>query len=153
MTRNQPACIDNTEYLAYVRQSYLTRLRENLPKTVLEKDSWLTPPPIMQEVGGDFITFFFSVLVVAAHCGGVKSNNYIFFIGVPAFEEDLHSPHGTEIHSRNYSTEESTGTIHHLSLTILYLYECWSHDIHIHLNVDIQSTLQSTSLHQCHGQI
>uniref|UniRef100_A0A3B4V5C7 Unconventional myosin-Ih-like n=1 Tax=Seriola dumerili TaxID=41447 RepID=A0A3B4V5C7_SERDU len=50
MTRNQPACIDNSEYLAYVRQNYLTRLRENLPKTVLEKDSWLTPPPIMHEV-------------------------------------------------------------------------------------------------------
>ncbi|XP_044190564.1 unconventional myosin-Ih isoform X2 [Thunnus albacares] len=49
MTRNQPACVDNSEYLAYVRQNYLTRLRENLPKTVLEKDSWLTPPPIMKE--------------------------------------------------------------------------------------------------------
>uniref|UniRef100_A0A3Q3M6A5 Myosin IHb n=1 Tax=Mastacembelus armatus TaxID=205130 RepID=A0A3Q3M6A5_9TELE len=50
MTRNQPASIDNSEYLAYVRQSYLTRLKENLPKTVLDKDSWLTPPPIMREV-------------------------------------------------------------------------------------------------------
>uniref|UniRef100_H3CUJ6 Myosin IHb n=1 Tax=Tetraodon nigroviridis TaxID=99883 RepID=H3CUJ6_TETNG len=47
--RNQPMCIDNSEYLAYVRHSYLARLRENLPKTVLEKDSWLTPPPVMQE--------------------------------------------------------------------------------------------------------
>ncbi|XP_040012773.1 unconventional myosin-Ic isoform X5 [Xiphias gladius] len=50
MTRNQPACTDNSDYLAYVRQNYLTRLKENLPKTLLEKDSWLTPPPIMQEV-------------------------------------------------------------------------------------------------------
>uniref|UniRef100_A0A8C9YLY2 Unconventional myosin-Ih-like n=1 Tax=Sander lucioperca TaxID=283035 RepID=A0A8C9YLY2_SANLU len=49
MTRNQPVCVDNSEYLAYVRQNYLTRLRDNLPKTVMEKDSWLTPPPIMQE--------------------------------------------------------------------------------------------------------
>ncbi|KAF7217069.1 transcript variant X1 [Nothobranchius furzeri] len=49
MTRNQPACIDNSEYLAYVRQSYLTRLKETLPKTVLEKDCWLTPPPVMRE--------------------------------------------------------------------------------------------------------
>uniref|UniRef100_A0A672ZM36 Myosin IHb n=1 Tax=Sphaeramia orbicularis TaxID=375764 RepID=A0A672ZM36_9TELE len=54
MTRNQPACIDNSEYLAYVRQNYLTRLKENLPKTVLEKDAWLTPPPIMQEVRDRF---------------------------------------------------------------------------------------------------
>ncbi|XP_004074969.2 unconventional myosin-Ih isoform X1 [Oryzias latipes] len=50
MTRNQPACVDNSEYLTYVRLNYLTRLKENLPKTVLEKDSWLTPPPIMTEV-------------------------------------------------------------------------------------------------------
>ncbi|KAM4532820.1 unconventional myosin-Ih isoform 2-T2 [Fundulus diaphanus] len=49
MTRNQPACIDNSEYLAYVRQNYLTRLKENLPKTVLETASWLTPPPILKE--------------------------------------------------------------------------------------------------------
>lgn len=54
MTRNQPASLDNSEYLAYVRQNYLTRLKDNLPKTVIEKDSWLTPPPIMQEVGDAF---------------------------------------------------------------------------------------------------
>ncbi|KAG7224011.1 hypothetical protein INR49_015268 [Caranx melampygus] len=50
MTRNQPACVENSEYLAYVRQNYLTRLRENLPNTVLERDCWLTPPPIMQDL-------------------------------------------------------------------------------------------------------
>ncbi|KAJ4926485.1 hypothetical protein JOQ06_008658 [Pogonophryne albipinna] len=49
MTRNQAVSVDNIEYLAYVRQNYLTRLKDNLPKTVLEKDSWLTSPPIMQE--------------------------------------------------------------------------------------------------------
>uniref|UniRef100_A0A3Q3FUC3 Myosin IHb n=1 Tax=Labrus bergylta TaxID=56723 RepID=A0A3Q3FUC3_9LABR len=54
MTRNEPSCNDNSEYLAYVRQNYLIRLRENLPKTVLEKDCWLTPPPIMKEVGDTF---------------------------------------------------------------------------------------------------
>ncbi|CAL8281316.1 unnamed protein product [Gadus morhua 'NCC'] len=49
MMRNQPACSDNTEYLAFVRQNYLTRLKGNLPKTLLDKNSWPTPPPIMQE--------------------------------------------------------------------------------------------------------
>ncbi|XP_056147198.1 unconventional myosin-Ih [Lampris incognitus] len=49
MTRHEPSCSDNSEYLAFVRQSYLTRLKENLPKTVLDKNIWLTPPPIMQE--------------------------------------------------------------------------------------------------------
>uniref|UniRef100_A0A3P9P9U1 Unconventional myosin-Ih-like n=1 Tax=Poecilia reticulata TaxID=8081 RepID=A0A3P9P9U1_POERE len=55
MTRNQPACIDNSEYLAYVRQNYLTRLKENLPKSVLDMDSWLTPPPILKEVNELFM--------------------------------------------------------------------------------------------------
>ncbi|KAK0134622.1 Unconventional myosin-Ih [Merluccius polli] len=49
MMRNQPACSDNTEYLAFVRHNYLTRLKDNLPKNVLDKNSWPTAPPIMQE--------------------------------------------------------------------------------------------------------
>uniref|UniRef100_A0A8C1E830 Myosin IHb n=1 Tax=Cyprinus carpio carpio TaxID=630221 RepID=A0A8C1E830_CYPCA len=50
MNRNQPVSMDNSDYLAFVRQSYLTRLKDNLPKSVLDKTIWLTPPPIMQEV-------------------------------------------------------------------------------------------------------
>uniref|UniRef100_A0A8C1E365 Myosin IHb n=1 Tax=Cyprinus carpio carpio TaxID=630221 RepID=A0A8C1E365_CYPCA len=49
MNRNQPVSMDNSDYLAFVRQSYLTRLKDNLPKSVLDKTIWLTPPPIMQE--------------------------------------------------------------------------------------------------------
>lgn len=55
MTRYQPACIDNSEYLAHVRHSYLTRLKENLPTNVLKKDSWLTAPPVMHEVGDNLV--------------------------------------------------------------------------------------------------
>lgn len=50
MTRGQAKTTDNSEYLAFVRQSYLNRLRNNLPKTVLDKTTWLTPPPVMIEV-------------------------------------------------------------------------------------------------------
>ncbi|XP_024113501.1 unconventional myosin-Ic isoform X2 [Oryzias melastigma] len=63
MTRNQPACVDNSEYLTYVRLNYLTRLKENLPKTVLEKDSWLTPPPIMKEVSQLLKTIYIRCMV------------------------------------------------------------------------------------------
>ncbi|XP_023664401.1 unconventional myosin-Ih-like isoform X1 [Paramormyrops kingsleyae] len=49
MTRNQPVCRENTEYLTFIRQSYLTRLKENLPKNVLDRKSWLTPPPLLKE--------------------------------------------------------------------------------------------------------
>uniref|UniRef100_A0A8C9TBI4 Myosin IHb n=1 Tax=Scleropages formosus TaxID=113540 RepID=A0A8C9TBI4_SCLFO len=47
MNRNQPVCVDNAEYLTFVRQNYLIRLKENLPKNLLDKNTWLTPPPIM----------------------------------------------------------------------------------------------------------
>ncbi|KAM4576529.1 unconventional myosin-Ih [Odontesthes bonariensis] len=49
MTRGQAKTTDNSEYLVFVRQSYLNRLRDNLPKTVLDKTSWLTPPPVLTE--------------------------------------------------------------------------------------------------------
>ncbi|KAI7813243.1 putative unconventional myosin-Ih, partial [Triplophysa rosa] len=49
MTRREAKTTDNSEYLAFVRQSYLNRLKNNLPKTVLDKTTWLTPPPVMTE--------------------------------------------------------------------------------------------------------
>ncbi|XP_061655785.1 unconventional myosin-Ih isoform X2 [Phyllopteryx taeniolatus] len=49
MARSEPTGADNREYLAYVRQNYLTRLKQNLPQTLVRSDSWLSPPPIMKE--------------------------------------------------------------------------------------------------------
>uniref|UniRef100_A0AAV2IWL8 Uncharacterized protein n=1 Tax=Knipowitschia caucasica TaxID=637954 RepID=A0AAV2IWL8_KNICA len=49
MTRHDAAGADNSEYLTYVRQSYLTRLKDSLPLSLMEREAWLTPPPIMQE--------------------------------------------------------------------------------------------------------
>ncbi len=113
ITRNQPSCIDNSEYLAYVRQSYLTRLMENLPKTVLEKDSWPTAPPIMQEVGDTFLipaVSDFKAACMSTLAGDFGNSCTVFFLGFPALEEALHSPHGMEVCSGNHPTEESTGT-------------------------------------------
>lgn len=50
MERGQAKTTDNSEYLAFVRQSYLTRLKGHLPKTVLDKTSWLSPPAVLAEV-------------------------------------------------------------------------------------------------------
>ncbi|MGH0146443.1 UNVERIFIED_CONTAM: hypothetical protein FKN15_008275 [Acipenser sinensis] len=47
MYRNQPLCDENAEYLNFVRYNYLTRLREHLPKHVLDK-TWLKPPAVME---------------------------------------------------------------------------------------------------------
>ncbi|XP_046697346.1 unconventional myosin-Ih isoform X1 [Silurus meridionalis] len=49
LTRGEAKPTDNSEYLAFVRQSYLNRLKNNLPKTVLDKSTWLTPPSVMRE--------------------------------------------------------------------------------------------------------
>lgn len=50
MSRGQAKTTDNSEYLAFVRQNYLNRLRDNLPKTVLDKTTWLPPPAVLAEV-------------------------------------------------------------------------------------------------------
>uniref|UniRef100_A0AAQ6IVV0 Myosin IHa n=1 Tax=Anabas testudineus TaxID=64144 RepID=A0AAQ6IVV0_ANATE len=49
MTRGQAKSTDNSEYLAFVRQSYLNRLKGNLPKNVLDKTTWLSPPAVLTE--------------------------------------------------------------------------------------------------------
>uniref|UniRef100_A0A3B3QXB4 Myosin IH n=1 Tax=Paramormyrops kingsleyae TaxID=1676925 RepID=A0A3B3QXB4_9TELE len=50
MTRHEASTTDNSEYLTFVRHSYLTRLKNQLPKTVLDKTTWLAPPPVVKEV-------------------------------------------------------------------------------------------------------
>ncbi|XP_014883090.1 unconventional myosin-Ih [Poecilia latipinna] len=49
INRGEAKSTDNSEYLAFVRQSYLNRLKNNLPKTVLDKTTWLTPPAVLTE--------------------------------------------------------------------------------------------------------
>ncbi|XP_035513802.1 unconventional myosin-Ih [Morone saxatilis] len=49
MTRGQAKCTDNSEYLAFVRQNYLNRLKQTLPKTVLDKTTWQSPPAVLTE--------------------------------------------------------------------------------------------------------
>ncbi|XP_061674276.1 unconventional myosin-Ih [Syngnathoides biaculeatus] len=49
MTRGQAKVTDNSEYLAFVRQNYLNRLKDNLPETVLDKSTWLAPPSVLAE--------------------------------------------------------------------------------------------------------
>ncbi|XP_077570341.1 unconventional myosin-Ih-like [Stigmatopora nigra] len=49
LTRGQAKVTDNSEYLAFVRQNYLNRLKKNLPKTVLDKTTWLSPPHVLAE--------------------------------------------------------------------------------------------------------
>uniref|UniRef100_A0A8C7SNI0 Myosin IHb n=1 Tax=Oncorhynchus mykiss TaxID=8022 RepID=A0A8C7SNI0_ONCMY len=101
MTRNQPACVDNTEYLAFVRQNYLTRLKENLPKTVVDKNTWLTPPPIMDSLT-DHLIYLYCVCLphVQLQIKGLTSSifkgtkeNYPHSVGIPFVDTRISKPH------------------------------------------------------------
>ncbi|KAG2470339.1 MYO1H protein, partial [Polypterus senegalus] len=48
MYRNQPLCKENEEYLTFVRHNYLTKLKDHLPKNLLDK-SWLKPPAMLEK--------------------------------------------------------------------------------------------------------
>uniref|UniRef100_A0A672LRC8 Unconventional myosin-Ih-like n=1 Tax=Sinocyclocheilus grahami TaxID=75366 RepID=A0A672LRC8_SINGR len=76
MNRNQPVSMDNSEYLAFVRQSYLTRLKDNLPKSVLDKTTWLTPPPIMQEASV-FLRKLHTRLLLRKYVRGISSQQKV----------------------------------------------------------------------------
>ncbi|KAL2091871.1 hypothetical protein ACEWY4_011669 [Coilia grayii] len=63
MTRGEAKTTDNSEYLAFVRQNYLNRLKQNLPKTVLDKTTWQTPPPVLTETSGILRKLHYRLLV------------------------------------------------------------------------------------------
>ncbi|NXR08399.1 MYO1H protein, partial [Semnornis frantzii] len=49
INRKKPLCPENVEFVRLVQYNYLMKLREHLPKNVLDK-SWLQPPSILEEV-------------------------------------------------------------------------------------------------------
>ncbi|TDH12832.1 hypothetical protein EPR50_G00050340 [Perca flavescens] len=63
MTRGQAKSTDNSEYLAFVRQNYLNRLKGNLPKTVLDKTTWQTPPAVLTETSEILRKLYYRLMV------------------------------------------------------------------------------------------
>ncbi|KAM7017782.1 unconventional myosin-Ih [Tautogolabrus adspersus] len=63
MTRGQAKTTDNSEYLAFVRQNYLNRLKENLPKTVLDKTTWKTPAAVLEETSEILRKLYYRLMV------------------------------------------------------------------------------------------
>eukprot|EP00064_Thunnus_orientalis_P008277 superscaffoldBa00000975_g8300 len=63
MTRGQAKSADNSEYLAFVRQNFLNRLKLNLPKTVLDKTTWLTPPHVLIETSEILRKLYYRLMV------------------------------------------------------------------------------------------
>ena len=50
MHRMDEECDENREFIQFTKYNYLSKLRHNLPKTVLAK-SWPSTPALLQEVG------------------------------------------------------------------------------------------------------
>uniref|UniRef100_A0A3Q2CCB6 TH1 domain-containing protein n=1 Tax=Cyprinodon variegatus TaxID=28743 RepID=A0A3Q2CCB6_CYPVA len=71
INRGEAKSTDNSEYLAFVRQSYLNRLKNNLPKTVLDKTTWLTPPSVVAEVASEILRKLHYRLMVRRYVRGI----------------------------------------------------------------------------------
>ena len=49
INRKKPLCPENIQFVQLVQYNYLIKLRDHVPKNVLDK-SWLQPPSILEEV-------------------------------------------------------------------------------------------------------
>ena len=49
INRKKPLCPENVRFVQLVQYNYLMKLRDHVPKNVLDK-SWLQPPSILEEV-------------------------------------------------------------------------------------------------------
>lgn len=49
INRKKPLCPENIEFVRLVQYKYLMKLRDHIPRNVLDK-SWLQPPSILEEV-------------------------------------------------------------------------------------------------------
>ncbi|TNN26234.1 Unconventional myosin-Ih [Liparis tanakae] len=72
MTRGHAKNTDNSEYLAFVRQNYLSRLKGNLPQTVLDKTTWQTPPAVLAETS-ELLRRLHYRLMVRRYVGGLSA--------------------------------------------------------------------------------
>ncbi|XP_056273972.1 unconventional myosin-Ih isoform X2 [Pseudoliparis swirei] len=70
MTRGQARNTENSEYLAFVRQNYLNRLKGNLPETVLDKTTWQSPPAVLAETS-ELLRQLHSRLMVRRYVRGI----------------------------------------------------------------------------------
>lgn len=85
--RHEEYCPDNDYFLDHVRCSFLKKLRQNLPKSVLDK-SWPTPPPSLVEVCRKACCYY-RFEVSERHSGDSPG------IGTP--EESAHEKHGHQV--------------------------------------------------------
>ena len=62
ITRNQPPCPENMQFLEFVRTNWLNRLAKNLPKNVLDKE-WPSAPPACREASDVLQAVYYRLMV------------------------------------------------------------------------------------------
>ena len=62
ITRNQAPCVENQEFLQFVRTNWLSTLAQNLPKNVLDK-KWISPPPACAPASEVLRTVYYRLMV------------------------------------------------------------------------------------------
>ncbi|XP_067910834.1 unconventional myosin-Ih isoform X3 [Heterodontus francisci] len=72
MLRNQPACPENKDFLAFARSNYLMKLRNNLPQNVLDKKTWLKPPAFLEKTS-ELLRKLHTRTLVWKYCKGISA--------------------------------------------------------------------------------
>ncbi|KAM6422890.1 unconventional myosin-Ih isoform 1-T1 [Liasis olivaceus] len=69
--RKQPLNTENVDFVRFVQYAYLMKLRDHIPKTVLDK-SWLKPPEIMEQTS-DLLKKICTRNLVRKYCRGITA--------------------------------------------------------------------------------
>uniref|UniRef100_A0A8C4JHK7 Myosin IH n=1 Tax=Dromaius novaehollandiae TaxID=8790 RepID=A0A8C4JHK7_DRONO len=75
INRKKPLCPENVEFVRLVQYTYFMKLRDHLPKNVLDK-SWLQPPSILEEVSSMLQKICIRNLV-RKYCRGVTAERKV----------------------------------------------------------------------------
>uniref|UniRef100_A0A8C6ZBU4 Myosin IH n=1 Tax=Nothoprocta perdicaria TaxID=30464 RepID=A0A8C6ZBU4_NOTPE len=75
INRKKPLCPENVEFVRLVQYTYLMKLRDHLPKNVLDK-SWLQPPSILEETS-EMLQKICIRNLVRKYCQGVTAEKKV----------------------------------------------------------------------------
>ncbi|NXS40173.1 MYO1H protein, partial [Balaeniceps rex] len=75
INRKKPLCPENTEFVQLVQYNYLMKLRDHVPKNVLDK-SWLQPPSILEEMS-EMLQKICVRNLVRKYCRGVTAERKV----------------------------------------------------------------------------
>ncbi|GAB0197084.1 unconventional myosin-Ih [Grus japonensis] len=78
INRKKPLCPENTEFVQLVQYNYLMKLRDHIPKNVLDK-SWLQPPSILEETS-EMLQKICMRNLVRKYCRGVTAERKVQYV-------------------------------------------------------------------------